>query len=428
MSENKQQLYATAQIWKRSLFYAVFLFALAISLLMLAHNYDLGFKSEFNWHSSLFFLLIGLFTIFKGFNHDTYGYVSFDRIAQVSSLVILGPVMAAIINGIASFLFPMFSSYLGNDKRAIAVAVFNNSAMKAIMVLFSGLLFEILGGKIPMSFLDVKQLVLLLLLLISMQLINFLCMRVLFIMRQQDFKNYFNTFSIMFEFVSGLAGVVFALVYIHLDLMSFVLFTILLLIVILIVNQFALMRSQLEQKVQKRTQDLETQSKKLEYLATHDELTGLLNRRYINQHIKLLFSKQAFDNNSIFVAFADIDDFKKINDTYSHDVGDEVLKQIAQVLQQFTHEMLIIARYGGEEFLLCFDSTTKDEVIKTCEKIRQKIKALDFSQINPHIKTTVSIGIVNANDKSLHRNLINKADTNLYRAKAEGKDRIIYSE
>jgi diguanylate cyclase (GGDEF)-like protein len=429
MLEKKQQLYATTHIWKRSLYYAVFMFVFAISLLVLAHSYDLGFKPEFSWMPTLFFLLVGFFTICKGFNHATYGYVSFDRIAQVSSLVILGPVIAAIINGIASFIFPMFSSsYLGNDKRAIAVAVFNNSAMKAIMVLLSGLLFELLGGKIPMSILDVKQLFLLLFLLLSMQLINSLCMRVLFIMRQQNFKNYFNTFSIMFESVAGLAGVVFALVYIHMNFVSFILFTILLLIAILIVNQFAIMRSELEQKVLKRTQDLEDKSKQLEFLATHDELTGLVNRRYINSHIKILFDMQAFDNKSIFIAYTDIDDFKRINDTYSHEVGDEVLIKIAEILQQFSNEMLIIARYGGEEFLLCFDSTTKEQVMKTCEMIRHKIESLDFTHIDNHIKITISIGVVNANDESLHRNVIQTADNNLYKAKANGKNQIIYSD
>jgi diguanylate cyclase (GGDEF)-like protein len=428
MLEKKQQLYATTQIWKRSLYYAVFLFLLTICLLILTHSYGLGFQAEFNWLSSLFFLLIGLFTIYKGFDHDSYGYVSFDRIAQVSSLVILGPVMAAIINGLASFLFPMFSSYLGNDKRAIAVAVFNNSAMKALMVLFSGLLFESLGGHIPMSILDVKQIVLLFILLISMQLINSFCMHVLFIIRQQKVKNYFNTFSIMFEFVSGLAGIVFALVYIQMDFVSIVLFTILLLIAILIVNQFAIMRSELEQKVLKRTQDLEDKSKQLEFLATHDELTGLVNRRYINRHIKQLFNKQVIDNKSIFIAYADIDDFKKINDKFSHDAGDEVLIQIAKVLQQFTSEMLIIARYGGEEFLLCFDSTSKQQVMKTCEMIRQKIEALDFTHINLEFNITVSIGVVNANKESLHRNLIQTADDNLYKAKANGKNQITYSD
>ena len=102
--------------------------------------------------------------------------------------------------------------------------------------------------------------------------------------------------------------------------------------------------------------------------------------------------------------------------------------KIAEVLQQFTSEMLIIARYGGEEFLLCFDSTTKDQVMKTCKTILQEIEALDFTHIDTNIKVTVSMGVVNATDESLHRNLIQTADNNLYIAKASGKNQIIYSD
>jgi diguanylate cyclase (GGDEF)-like protein len=428
MLENKQQLYATTLIWKRSLYYTVFMFVLAISLLILLQHYSLGFIPDFNWISSVFFLCFGFFTIYKGFYHTDYGYVSFDRMAQVSSLLVLGPVQAAIINGIASFLFPIISHYLGKDKKVIAVAVFNNSAMTIFMILLSGLAFESLGGTIPQSLLDIKQLLLLGVLLVLLQIINSFCMRILFMIRQQKIDSYFNTFSILFEFIAGLAGIVFALVYNQMNFSSIVLFIILLIIAIMIVNQFAVMRSELEQKVLKRTQDLEDKSKQLEFLAMNDELTGLVNRRYINDHIRQLFGNQTIDNKSIFIAYADIDDFKKINDNFSHDVGDEVLMQIGKVLQQFIHEMLIISRYGGEEFLLCFYSTNKNEVIKTCELIRQKIKSLDFNHVNLQIEISVSIGIVNANHTSLHRNLIKRADENLYTAKANGKDQIIYSD
>lgn len=90
--------------------------------------------------------------------------------------------------------------------------------------------------------------------------------------------------------------------------------------------------------------------------------------------------------------------------------------------------MLIIARYGGEEFLLCFDSTQKDTVIKTCEEIRKSVKLLNYQHEDHQFSTTVSMGIVNAHDESLHKTLISRADKCLYDAKHNGKDQIIYSD
>ena len=428
MAEHKHSLYATAAIWKRSLLYVIILFSFSIFLLIsvyLNHPYN---SAEFEWRVYLFFFLMALFTDFKGFPHPKFGYVSFDRVTQVSSILVLGPIPAAIINGFASFLFPILSNYLGNDKKATTIAMFNNSGMMVLMMLLSGFLFESIGGELPLLLLNSKQILLLSLLLISIQILNAVFMRLLLKIRAQQIQSYFSWFTTLVELSSGFAGIVFALVYNRMDILSTAMFVMLMMVVIYVINQFALMRDQLENIVKDRTKSLEIKTKQLEYLATHDELTGLVNRRFINQYIKGLLDKQTPGKGAIFIAFADIDDFKKINDNYSHDTGDVVLIQIGKILQQFCHEMLIIARYGGEEFLLCFHSTQKETVIKTCEKIRKTVKALNFQNVNHHFGITVSMGIVNAHDESLHKTLISRADKCLYDAKHNGKNQIIYSD
>ena len=180
-------------------------------------------------------------------------------------------------------------------------------------------------------------------------------------------------------------------------------------------------------EVLQRTHELHEKTKLLAHQASHDAMTGLVNRAYINKHIKQLLKSKNYDNASIFIAFADIDNFKSINDTYSHDAGDVVLKKISNILQQFCNDSLIIARFGGEEFLLCFSSTNKAKAIAVCEEIRQVVKSLEFAEISPSLKVTLSIGLTNANEKSLHKTLISRADNNLYQAKDLGKDRIIYN-
>lgn len=418
MVEKNKNLYATTAIWRRSLLYVGFLFAFSIALTAYFTTNSFGTIIIVDWPIYLFFFLFALFTDFKGFPHPNFGYVSFDRVVQISSILVLGPIPAAIINGLASFLFPLLSNYLGGNKKAITVAVFNNSAMMVLMMLV-GVLFEYFGGEIPLIDLDLKQLLMVCVLLIVIQLTNSFCMRILIKVRQQKIEKYFSVFTTTVEISSGFVGVFFALVFNQMNLASILLFVIIMVVVIYVINQFALMRHQLEKIVQQRTQELE-------FHASHDEMTGLVNRRYINAHIKAVLGNKDIDNSGVFIAFADVDNFKSINDTYSHDSGDKVLQQIGKIFQQFCQQRLIIARFGGEEFLMCFTETDAQSVLETCEQIRKDIKSLDMSHIEDNLKVTISIGIAHAHVNSLHKTLISRADVNLYQAKENGKNQTIY--
>jgi diguanylate cyclase (GGDEF)-like protein len=422
-------IYLSDAIWRRCIVYVSSLFLFTITLILYLLFSDISPVYYSSWSVYGFFLFFGLFTITMGFPHPNFGYVSFDRVAQVSAILVIGPIPAAIVNGLASFIFPFIKTSSGNNIgfRNKIIAVLNNSAMMALTVLVSGLLFEYLGGQIPYTQLRADQFLLLLVLLLSMQLINSLGMRLLIILRGQVLANYFSFFSTAIELGSGFAAILFAIIFNRLDIATIVMYIVVMMLVIFIMNQFALMRNHLESIVEERTQKLKDKSKLLEYKALHDDLTGLVNRHYINRHIKGLLSNQDINNNRIYIAFADIDSFKKINDNYSHDVGDEVLVQIAKVLQHFCNERLIIARFGGEEFLLCFVNDNFESVVRTCNEIREYIKTIDLNHIDKELRITISIGLVKAHVDSLHKTLISRADDNLYKAKNNGKDQVIFS-
>ncbi|MBX0310926.1 MAG: bifunctional diguanylate cyclase/phosphodiesterase [Sulfurihydrogenibium sp.] len=159
-----------------------------------------------------------------------------------------------------------------------------------------------------------------------------------------------------------------------------------------------------------------------------DNLTGLYNRNYL-QHIM-----DFIDLKQYVVALMDIDYFKKINDTYGHDVGDKVLKSVASTIKRLIRKDDILIRYGGEEFLLLVKADRKQDIqvmLNLFERIRSNVEKLEIP-INDkdHIKTTISTGVhLDAGkDKDLNE-AIKKADIALYKAKSKGRNRIeVYDE
>ncbi|MGC9143793.1 GGDEF domain-containing protein [Hydrogenobaculum sp.] len=162
---------------------------------------------------------------------------------------------------------------------------------------------------------------------------------------------------------------------------------------------------------------LETRAyKKESYL---DELTGLPNRKLLKD-----IKKRQED---YVVAMLDIDFFKKVNDTYGHDVGDMVLKEVAQAIKSSIRENDIVLRWGGEEFLILLKCKHEENCLKTLERLRIKIKSIDINIDNYNIKLSVSIGVC-LKAKNLEE-AIKKADEALYKAKRNGRDRIeIYDD
>ncbi|BCJ55366.1 hypothetical protein Asp14428_68410 [Actinoplanes sp. NBRC 14428] len=161
-------------------------------------------------------------------------------------------------------------------------------------------------------------------------------------------------------------------------------------------------------------------------MAHRDALTGLYNRRYVNERLPALLGEALVRRTPMSLAILDLDHFKRVNDTLSHHTGDVVLQQIAQLLLEAVHGPMIAARMGGEEFLLIMPGLTADEAAERCERLRLRIRAHAWEPITGALPVTTSIGVTTSDDgRGSPSSLLSLADRNLYVAKREGRDRVV---
>lgn len=180
----------------------------------------------------------------------------------------------------------------------------------------------------------------------------------------------------------------------------------------------------LEEMVELRTLKLEIANKKLKELATQDPLTKLKNRLTLESDVEALI--QASERNHVPFAFCmiDIDWFKKVNDTYGHPAGDEVLQEIAKLLKDETREYDHIYRAGGEEFVLILNRIRYDDAISMLEQLRQKVQEHRFNYSGQSIPLTISIGLYHSSQFNFPRvqDILRAADCALYIAKNNGRN------
>ncbi len=163
-------------------------------------------------------------------------------------------------------------------------------------------------------------------------------------------------------------------------------------------------------------------------MAITDPLTGAYNRYYFEQNVPRLFERHAADKEPTAIAIADIDHFKKINDTYGHHVGDQVLQEIVRRLSGSMRFLDVIMRMGGEEFVVVMPDTSHADAMIVAERLRRGVSERPISLERPHIElpVTCSIGVAGSdaggNDPA---GLLRKADAALYRAKQSGRDRVL---
>lgn len=160
-------------------------------------------------------------------------------------------------------------------------------------------------------------------------------------------------------------------------------------------------------------------------VAIRDDLTGLHNRRYFNERLLDEVERVRRYGGALGLIMCDIDHFKKINDTYGHPVGDRVLCRIAELLGMTLRKSDVIARYGGEEYAALLPNTDKSLSLTIAEKLRHSIETDVFRHGNADIKTTLSFGVAAFGvDSNSFEGLISAADKALYRAKAQGRNRV----
>jgi diguanylate cyclase (GGDEF)-like protein len=161
-------------------------------------------------------------------------------------------------------------------------------------------------------------------------------------------------------------------------------------------------------------------------MAHRDALTGLYNRRYVNERLPALLGEAAVRRTPLSLAIVDLDHFKRVNDTFSHSTGDTVLQQVALLLAEAVTGPAIAARMGGEEFLLIFPEMDAEEAAQRCEALRLRIRAHAWAPITGILPVTTSIGVTTETDgRSTPSGLLARADRNLYAAKRAGRDRVV---
>lgn len=162
-------------------------------------------------------------------------------------------------------------------------------------------------------------------------------------------------------------------------------------------------------------------SQRYRELSRHDQLTGLLNRHGITQAIETLFAQP---DNALALLVLDIDHFKSFNDQYGHNLGDDVLTQLGQLLQRRVRSSDSVGRWGGEEFVILLPGAERQAALDLAEKLRTHVAQHVFTGLPPKA-VTVSIGVAERAAHESYNELFKRADTALYRAKAQGRNQCV---
>ncbi|MDO9226354.1 MAG: CHASE domain-containing protein [Pseudomonadota bacterium] len=170
-----------------------------------------------------------------------------------------------------------------------------------------------------------------------------------------------------------------------------------------------------------------TRTEELRYLSLHDPLTGLYNRRHMDEVLLHEVQLARRKGRSLTAIMLDIDHFKRFNDQFGHEAGDDVLREVGKLLSSQVRETDMACRYGGEEFLLLLPESTLETAAERAEALRLKVHALELTyQQRPLGRITVSLGVAELPEHAETGDaLISAADTALYQAKAAGRDRVV---
>jgi diguanylate cyclase (GGDEF)-like protein len=190
----------------------------------------------------------------------------------------------------------------------------------------------------------------------------------------------------------------------------------------------------LQEELEKRTTELEKVNvelaklnEQLLHVSQTDGLTGLRNRRYIEERLHEMFEHSVRLNEPLSCVMCDIDKFKSVNDTHGHQAGDEVLRQFARILEAEAREIDKIGRYGGEEFILLLPGTVLDAGVTFAERVRKAVEEHTFTFDGGSLKRTASFGVAGWPHPAVSHceTLVKTADDALYVAKETGRNKVI---
>jgi len=186
--------------------------------------------------------------------------------------------------------------------------------------------------------------------------------------------------------------------------------------------------AQTKRQYEKDVSALNDEVSVLEHSANTDSLTGIFNRRFFMASITLMINNAFRDKKASYIVLMDLDHFKKINDTYGHQIGDDVLKGFAAMANESVRVGDLFARYGGEEFIMLVSCNEKESVDALIERIRKNTMKMNIEFEGKIIPVTTSIGVssvLSGSDNDIET-AISQADQALYTAKREGRNKVVF--
>lgn len=189
---------------------------------------------------------------------------------------------------------------------------------------------------------------------------------------------------------------------------------------------YPLIREQVKEegKLRAMTESLSARSETLEHAALTDGLTGMQNRRYFDDALKEYLEEFRRVGKPVGLMILDLDHFKQVNDTHGHDVGDEVLRAVANCLKDLTRYHDVVARLGGEEFAVVTPNMDAELLARFAERIRKAIAGMPILSGNVRLKVTTSVGLAVWDRKESAEEFYRRADRQLYEAKRMGRNRV----
>ncbi|TIT75377.1 MAG: GGDEF domain-containing protein [Mesorhizobium sp.] len=189
---------------------------------------------------------------------------------------------------------------------------------------------------------------------------------------------------------------------------------------------YPLIRGQVreEGKLRAMTVSLSARSLTLEQAALTDGLTGMQNRRYFDDALREYLDEFGRIDKPVGLMILDLDHFKQVNDTHGHDVGDEVLRAVAQCVRGMTRYHDVVARLGGEEFAVVTPNMDAELLARFAERIRKAIANMSILSGNVRLKVTTSVGLAVWDRKESAEDFYRRADRQLYEAKKQGRNRV----
>lgn len=194
------------------------------------------------------------------------------------------------------------------------------------------------------------------------------------------------------------------------------------------ISQLAAQLNRMRERLKEQKGELEKALERIQEMAIRDELTGLVNRRYITQVLAEHAARSKRGVVKFWVALIDLDHFKRVNDTFGHPVGDEVLRGFAGMARGVLRETDVIGRWGGEEFLVVMLVVPPNDPVAGLNRLRAQLESAQISQTVPDLRISFSAGLAAFGPSDSIEQAVERADKALYQAKASGRNRTVLDE